>query len=294
MKPVLLVLYPGCAYTEIAPVVAMLAERPKRFLGPSLDPVTTAEGLRVLPDCTYAQADPAGAAAVVIPGGSPDTVMEDAALHALLRACVGGPVVAAICNGALVLAAAGVLAGRRVTHTCTPDYAPLPAFEALLRVATAVFASSVFVDEDVVDDGAVITAKPWAAIAFAHTLARRLGVPREEAARSARYLRGQRDGAEPDLRWAVFLTTPAGVTTTGEHVGAHVRWLRGLENRGLLERGGPFPDHAAGLVVLRVRSREEAGALAETDPFVTAGVRTFEVRRWFLSCVENDHLGRLS
>ncbi|GDX82665.1 hypothetical protein LBMAG42_44760 [Deltaproteobacteria bacterium] len=287
--PLVVTVYPGCTWGEVAPAVSM-ADRPLRVVGPSREPVRTGEGLMLIPDADYAAAG--ASAAVLVPGGSPDTVLDDPALHALLRGAAGP--VAAICNGALVLAAAGLLVGRRCTHTARSEWAPLPEFAELLAEAERRFEGSVYVDEDVVEDGPCLTAKPWAAIALGHALARRLGVDAARAAHEARYLRGQRERGNPDLCWAVFLSTPPGVATTTEHVVAHVRWLRGLENRGLLERAGPFPDHAAGLVVLRVESREAAVALAEQDPFVASGVRTFELRRWFLSNVENDHLGRLA
>ncbi|MEW6713265.1 MAG: DJ-1/PfpI family protein, partial [Candidatus Riflebacteria bacterium] len=80
-------------------------------------------------------------------------------------------VVGGICNGALVLANAGILSNRRCTHTAIPKYAPIPEFQELLDFAEPRFAESVYVDEDVVVDGRLITAKPWAHELFAKRMA---------------------------------------------------------------------------------------------------------------------------
>jgi uncharacterized protein YciI len=59
----------------------------------------------------------------------------------------------------------------------------------------------------------------------------------------------------------------------------------GLEKRGLLFASGPLSDGAgppsgAGLTILRAANAREARALAEADPFVTNGLRTFELKEW--------------
>ena len=62
----------------------------------------------------------------------------------------------------------------------------------------------------------------------------------------------------------------------------HLEYMIGLEKRGLLFASGPLADGAgpptgAGLTILRTASIEEARALAEADPFVKNGLRTFEL-----------------
>lgn len=76
-------------------------------------------------------------------------------------------VIGAICNGALVLANAGILRGVKCTHTAVPKYASIPEFEELLNFATPRFASSIYMDQDVFVDGRIVTAKPWVPVAFA-------------------------------------------------------------------------------------------------------------------------------
>ena len=66
---------------------------------------------------------------------------------------------------------------------------------------------------------------------------------------------------------------------------AHLEYMIGLEKRGLLFASGPLSDGAGppsgdGLTILRAANAEEARALAEADPFVTNGLRTFELKEW--------------
>jgi uncharacterized protein len=66
---------------------------------------------------------------------------------------------------------------------------------------------------------------------------------------------------------------------------AHLEYMIGLEKRGLVFASGPLSDGAgppsgAGLTILRAANAQEARALAEADPFVTSGLRTFELKEW--------------
>ena len=68
---------------------------------------------------------------------------------------------------------------------------------------------------------------------------------------------------------------------------AHLEYMIELEKRGLLFASGPRSDGAgppngAGLTILRAASAAEARALAEADPFVAHGLRTFELKEWTL------------
>jgi uncharacterized protein len=67
---------------------------------------------------------------------------------------------------------------------------------------------------------------------------------------------------------------------------AHLEYMISLEKRGVLFASGPLsdgrpgPPNGAGLTILRAASADEARALAEADPFVANGVRTFELKEW--------------
>jgi uncharacterized protein len=68
---------------------------------------------------------------------------------------------------------------------------------------------------------------------------------------------------------------------------AHLEYMIGLEKRGVLFASGPLSDGAgppsgAGLSILRTASAEEARALADADPFVSNGLRSYELKEWTL------------
>jgi uncharacterized protein len=62
---------------------------------------------------------------------------------------------------------------------------------------------------------------------------------------------------------------------------AHLEYMIELEKRGLLFASGPLSD-GAGPTILRAASAAKARALAEADPFVAHGLRTFELKEWTL------------
>ena len=114
----------------------------------SLDPVTAAKGLRVLPDRTW---DDAGQIDVVImPGGRGSRALlgADEPLHDRLRAlAAGGTLMTSVCTGALVYAAAGMLRGRPAT-THWDNLDELAALDGTIEIRP---------DARYVDDGGVIT-----------------------------------------------------------------------------------------------------------------------------------------
>jgi len=67
---------------------------------------------------------------------------------------------------------------------------------------------------------------------------------------------------------------------------AHLEYMVSLEKRGLVFASGPLADEGGGqpaglgLTVLRAKDAAEARALAEGDPFVKNGLRTFELKEW--------------
>ncbi|MFF9766393.1 GlxA family transcriptional regulator [Streptomyces sp. NPDC053086] len=88
----------------------------------TMDPVTTAAGVRVLPDLTFAEASRRAIDTLLVPGSV--DVDEQRRVHALTDPAVVGWVktlagrtrrIASVCVGAHLLAAAGLLDGRRAT-----------------------------------------------------------------------------------------------------------------------------------------------------------------------------------
>jgi uncharacterized protein YciI len=81
-------------------------------------------------------------------------------------------------------------------------------------------------------------------------------------------------------------------TTSAEDIarvaGEHVAWLLKLEADGVVFLSGPLTSGpgvapGAGITVLRAGSAAEAAQIAASDPFVTHGLRTFEVFGWRVS-----------
>jgi putative intracellular protease/amidase len=87
-----------------------------RYAGLAVEPIVSATGLRVLPDCTVDEINADGAVILILPGG-PLWVDHDApAVTAAIRTFREREIpIAAIGSGTLVLARAGVLGGVRHT-----------------------------------------------------------------------------------------------------------------------------------------------------------------------------------
>lgn len=89
----------------------------------------------------------------------------------------------------------------------------------------------------------------------------------------------------------LILSTPFDSTTAqavGAQVAEHVQWLLNLERNGVLFVSGPLLDGpnvgpGSGVTVLRAADEDAARAIAEQDPFVRGGLRTFAVYRWQLN-----------
>lgn len=68
---------------------------------------------------------------------------------------------------------------------------------------------------------------------------------------------------------------------------AHYRWVIEQEKAGRIFLSGPVFDAGGqplgGMTLLAVTDLEEAAALAETDPFITSGAMSYELRIWQLN-----------
>ena len=96
-------------------VLARLPNTAVELVARSLDPVKTDRGMRIVPTVTYAGCPPLDV--VMVPGGpGQQDLMEDAeALDFLRRQAATAKYVTSVCTGSLVLAAAGLLKGKRAT-----------------------------------------------------------------------------------------------------------------------------------------------------------------------------------
>jgi len=71
----------------------------------------------------------------------------------------------------------------------------------------------------------------------------------------------------------------------------HVEHLKKLDNNDQLVLCGPFIDYNGGMIIIKAESIEDAKKIAESDPFITDGFSTYELRTLELSNKENNHLG---
>ncbi|WP_249896835.1 YciI family protein [Paenibacillus sp. PK3_47] len=94
-----------------------------------------------------------------------------------------------------------------------------------------------------------------------------------------------------DICYVILLDKTENDRRDMEIIRQHVRHLQELERSGQLVLCGPFSDYPGGMVIVRAASREEAEEIARRDPYVTSGIRSYEVRTWGLSHAGNRHMG---
>jgi 4-methyl-5(b-hydroxyethyl)-thiazole monophosphate biosynthesis len=158
MKRVLVPLAEGFEELEAVTVIDILRRAGIEVVVASLaeSPVTGSHGIRVAADTPLAALVEQDFDMIALPGGMPgaEHLKKDARIAELARRLhAKGRPVAAICAAPMVLAAAGLLDGRRATS--------YPGFLADAAKATVV-------DEAVVVDGGVITSRgPGTALDFA-------------------------------------------------------------------------------------------------------------------------------
>ena len=69
----------------------------------------------------------------------------------------------------------------------------------------------------------------------------------------------------------------------------HIEHLRVLDNRGKLFACGPFIDYQGGIVILKTDSVEEAHNIAQRDPFIKEGYKSYEIRTMEWARKENNY-----
>lgn len=74
-----------------------------------------------------------------------------------------------------------------------------------------------------------------------------------------------------------------------EIVKKHVEHLKKLDESGKLVLCGPFTDYAGGMVILNCENIEEARKIAESDPFIAEGYKTYEFRTLEITNKENNY-----
>jgi uncharacterized protein len=90
------------------------------------------------------------------------------------------------------------------------------------------------------------------------------------------------------LRKKLYVVLSKGAATPdqiGAHLPQHLEYMIGLEKAGVLFASGPLADSEGkmrgdGLTIVRAASSADARKIAERDPFVINGLRSFELREW--------------
>ena len=159
-------------------------------LGPTTDPIAATGGMRVIPDHAMDEAPPIDI--LVVPGGfGTRSLLEDTVAIDWITDVAGrAELVVSVCTGALLLAKAGLLAGRRATtHWGALD--TLRQLDASIRVED---------DHRVVDDGIITSAGVAAGIDMALSVVAKLH-GNDVAEETAHYIEfpWTRQGAESAL-----------------------------------------------------------------------------------------------
>ena len=179
----LILAYRGCILFEVIQAASFLDPvLTVKVATPEGDRVRDRSGVTVVPDLAYEEVKPGTIGCLLVPGGNPDAIAENAHAKQIVREVLaGGGVVAGICAGVVVLALAGVLRGRRVAHNYTPRDVPLE----VRRHTDRLWDGAVFEPSGLAVDGAVITARPERHEEFAAAVATACGIEGDLEVRAA-------------------------------------------------------------------------------------------------------------
>ncbi len=149
MTQIAIVTYPGfTALDMIGPhdVLRILSDADVRFVWHAAGPITADSGVLVI-GATHALAQTPSPDVILVPGGpsTPVHARDDALLDWLRRAHQTASWTTSVCSGSVILAAAGLLDGRRATS----HWLTIPALKAFGAVPVA--------DERIVQQGNIVT-----------------------------------------------------------------------------------------------------------------------------------------
>ena len=166
---VIVVLYPGCIFFEIALAAELLAEKYEiLYTTPDGTYHHASNGSLIRAETSYKQIELDDCAAILIPGGDPGSIQDNEDIDKILQmAAKENIILAAICAGPFVLAKAGLLKGKRIAHGYKKKQ---------LDFLKSYFEGVELTNEKFVCDGNILTAKPDAHIDFAVEIACRLDV----------------------------------------------------------------------------------------------------------------------
>lgn len=165
MPKILLPLAEGFEEIEALAIVDVLRRAKIEVVIAGLHPgaVSSARNISIIPDTTIDTISSDGFDMIILPGGQPgtDNLNTDGRIHKLLKEFqAAGKLIGAICAAPIILAAAGLLSGKRATS--------YPSYSGKLEGAA-------YEDRTVVTDGNIMTSQgPGTAITFALAIVTRL------------------------------------------------------------------------------------------------------------------------
>jgi uncharacterized protein YciI len=77
---------------------------------------------------------------------------------------------------------------------------------------------------------------------------------------------------------------------TEDIIKKHIDHLKDLDENGQLVLAGPFLDRTGGMVIIKAASFELAKKIVESDPFITNGVQSYQLKEMNLACKDNNYL----
>jgi protein deglycase len=162
--------YDSFAQFEITPAAFLIARGGGKVivLGQNSRSVVSTEGFHIKPDTILSKIVPAEGSALVLPGGAIANIKKIEGLcRLLLELHQKDHLLAAICAAPGILAKAGLLNDHKFTTS-------------LDIKANSYLPSNNFIDQDIVVDNNIITAKPYANVEFGLAIARKMGMFEDE------------------------------------------------------------------------------------------------------------------
>lgn len=166
-KSVLILLYPGCIFFELALATELLAKKCDLvYATPDGKDHAANNGMTIKSETSYKNADLSNCAAVLIPGGNFESISENQDSDEVLKQAFDKKIwIAAICAGPFLLAKAGLLKGKTIAHGFGPTQ---------IEFLSSYFEGVTFSGEKFHYDGQILTARPEAHIDFAVEIAAKL------------------------------------------------------------------------------------------------------------------------
>jgi putative intracellular protease/amidase/ADP-ribose pyrophosphatase YjhB (NUDIX family) len=167
MKNVVALLYPGSIFFEIALATELLAKKYKIiYATPDGSDHLSTNGMTLKAHTSFKNIDLSETQAILVPGGDADSVKDSIDTDILLNAANDKKLwIAAICMGPYLLAKAGILKDRKISHGLVNDQ---------IDYFAAHFKNVELVSDPFTSDQNILTARPEAHIDFAVELASRL------------------------------------------------------------------------------------------------------------------------